>query len=199
MGYIAIGAAFDSDDSDDEVGMTEEAVRQARDAPDGSMAVANAAVQRLTDRTMRGEGHSYHDDDTPDANTAGAAGRASFKIMARSQLDDWLHRGDDPIVRDMNLYIYSMWVYRVEKHAYRLATGLESSNMDIEFDESYTARGTFIQRLSAEPRVPKLEGMQYVSEATAEVHYIHAAGHSAPPAALVGACCLNDSVGCPND
>ena len=44
--------------------------------------------------------------------------------------------------------------------------------MDIEFDESYTARGTFIQRLSAEPRVPKHEGMQYVSEANAEVHYM---------------------------
>ena len=40
----------------DELGMTEEAVRQARDAPDGSMAVANAAFQRLTGRTMRGEG-----------------------------------------------------------------------------------------------------------------------------------------------
>ena len=74
----------------DEVDMAEE--------PDGGKAVANAAVRRLTDRTMRGEGRSYDDDDTPDANTAGAAGRASFKVMALSQLDDWLHRGDDPIV-----------------------------------------------------------------------------------------------------
>ena len=28
-----------------------------------------------------------------------------------SQLDDYLHRGDHDIVRNMNLYVYSMWVY----------------------------------------------------------------------------------------
>ena len=49
---------------------------------------------------------------------AAAAGHKS-KAFVLSQLDDWLHRGDDPIVRDMNLYVYSMWVYRVEKKKHR--------------------------------------------------------------------------------
>ena len=35
---------------------------------------------------------------------AAAAGHKS-KAFVLSQLDDWLHRGDDPIVRDMNLYV----------------------------------------------------------------------------------------------
>ena len=34
--------------------------------------------------------------------------------FALSQLDDWLHRGEHDIVRDMSLYVYSIWVYRVE-------------------------------------------------------------------------------------
>ena len=82
----------------------------------------------------------------------------------------------DPIVREENLYIYSMWAYRVETRAHCLAPRWDSStpraprHIDIEFDESYNAHGTFVQRLSAEPRIPKPEGMQYVPETNAEVH-----------------------------
>jgi hypothetical protein len=36
------------------------------------------------------------------------------KGFALSQLDDWLHRGKHDIVRHMSLYIYSIWVSRVE-------------------------------------------------------------------------------------
>ena len=45
-------------------------------------------------------------------------------------------------------------------------------HIDIEFDDSYKAHGTFVQCLSAEPRIPKPEGMQYVPETNAEVHYM---------------------------
>ena len=45
-------------------------------------------------------------------------------------------------------------------------------HIDIEFDESYNAHGTFVQRLSEEPRIPKPQGMQYVPETNPEVHYM---------------------------
>ena len=40
---------------------------------------------------------------------------------ASSQLDDWHHRGDHPIVRHMSLYTYSMWIYRAEMPSHRAA------------------------------------------------------------------------------
>ena len=54
----------------------------------------------------------------------------------------------DPIVREENLYIYSMWAYRVETRAHCLAPRWDSStpraprHIDIEFDDSYKAYGT---------------------------------------------------------
>ena len=36
-------------------------------------------------------------------------------VVTSSQYDDWLHRGPDPLVAPLSLYLYSMWVYRVEK------------------------------------------------------------------------------------
>ena len=93
-----------------------------------------------------------------------------------SQLDDWLHRGDDPIVRDMNLYVYSMWVYRAEKN---LTVQKKSSDrppparyVEIEFDDAYPSKNTFVQRLAMEPRVPMLDGMQFIPVTNAEPHYI---------------------------
>ena len=73
----------------------------------------------------------------------------------------------------MNLYVYSMWVYRVEKN---LTVRRKSDRptaprqVEIEFDESYPSRDTFVQRLTQEPRVPMIEGMQFVPETNAEVH-----------------------------
>ena len=34
-----------------------------------------------------------------------------------------MHRGDDPSVRDMSLYIYSLWVYRVELEPHARTAG----------------------------------------------------------------------------
>ena len=98
--------------------------------------------------------------------------------VALSQLDDWLHRGTHPIVRDMNLYVYSMWVYRAEKNR-TLATTLPvgarapaKKHVEIEFDAAYPSRDSFTQRLAWEPRVPMVEGMQFVSDSNPEVHYM---------------------------
>ena len=46
---------------------------------------------------------------------AGAAKPSKTTYSNSSQHDDWLHRGDHPLVRHMNLYLYSMWVYRSER------------------------------------------------------------------------------------
>ena len=108
---------------------------------------------------------------------APSPGRGS-KGVALSQHDDWLHRGDDPIVRDMNLYVYSMWVYRVENNL--TATPRPGKDkrppadrhVELEFDEGYPSRETFKQRLAVEPRVPMIEGMQFISETNAEAHYM---------------------------
>eukprot|EP00959_Pyramimonas_sp_CCMP1952_P134339 2810528-Pyramimonas_sp.AAC.1 len=61
-----------------------------------------------------------------------------------SQPDDWLHRGDDPIVRDVNLRVRSMWAYRSEKN---LAVQRMSSDrpplaryVEIEFDDAYPSK-----------------------------------------------------------
>ena len=139
--------------------------------------VATRALQNLCTELKEG---AVVDEDTVGAGLAGdgpgddAAGH-KCKAFVLSQLDDWLHRGDDPIVRDMNLYVYSMWVYRVEKN---LTVRRQSQcpacprHVDIEFDDTYPSRSTFMQRLAVEPRVPMLEGMQFVSEANAEAHYM---------------------------
>eukprot|EP00959_Pyramimonas_sp_CCMP1952_P117089 2447543-Pyramimonas_sp.AAC.1 len=39
-----------------------------------------------------------------------------FRIVrTTSTLDDWLHRGGDPVLKHMSLQVYAMWVYRCEK------------------------------------------------------------------------------------
>ena len=104
-----------------------------------------------------------------------AAAKNKSKAFFLSQLDDWLHRGDDPIVRYMNLYVYSMWVYRVEKNftaRKKSDSPAVPAHVEIEFDDTYPSRGNFMQRLAVEPRVPMLEGMQFVSETNAETHYM---------------------------
>ena len=40
------------------------------------------------------------------------------RTRTTTPVDDWLHRGDHPVLKDMPLYIYAMWVYSDEKPAY---------------------------------------------------------------------------------
>ena len=51
-----------------------------------------------------------------------------------------------------------------------IETPSKPRHVDIAFDVSYAPSATFVQRLAVEPRVPKLEGVQFVSEADAEKH-----------------------------
>ena len=70
---------------------------------------------RPSSRTWLGAELAAAPEPAEEAPPAPGPARAA-RGFALSQLDDWLHRGDDAIVRDMNLYVYSMWVYRVEKN-----------------------------------------------------------------------------------
>ena len=84
-----------------------------------------------------------------------AFGEESAAVVTSSQYDDWLHRGDNPVLSELSLYLYSMWVYRVEKP--------ESSSPEdflFPFDESYPLKDAYAQRIAAEPRVPRIDGCQ---------------------------------------
>ena len=74
---------------------------------------AMCALRRLANDFQ--EGHAVDDCDATEVVGNGQQRAACPKSVALSQLDDWLHRGNDPIVAHMNLYVYTIWVYRVEK------------------------------------------------------------------------------------
>ena len=85
-------------------------------------------------------------------------------VVSTSALDDWLYRGDDPIVKDMSLLVYSMWVYRFEK-PHRNPNHKESFRfIDIEFAPHYHLCKTHCQRLATEFRVPLFEGYTMPSQ-----------------------------------
>ena len=76
-------------------------------------------------------------------------------VVTSSQYDDWPYRGDHPLLKDLSLYLYSMWVYRVEKPARK-----DPEIMTIPFDDGYTLKNAYVQRIAAEPRVPRVDGCQ---------------------------------------
>ena len=98
------------------------------------------------------------------------------RYHAYDQLDDWHHRGSHSIVQNMNLYEYSRWVYRVEFSPFNVANAQverkRPRHIDIPFDADYSLATTWIQRLSREPRVPRVEGMKFESLANPEMHYL---------------------------
>ena len=93
-----------------------------------------------------------------------------------SQLDDWHHRGEHPILRGMNLYEYSTWVYRHELPPFASSdTAAQPSkrcHLDIPFDDSYAPGRTWVQRVAQTPRVPRLEGIRFETDANPEMHYL---------------------------
>ena len=78
--------------------------------------------------------------------------------MFTSSYDDWMWRGDDPIVRDMSWYVYSMWIYRVELGAPSQETCSTLRYIEIKFAPHYHLHRTHAQRLATEFRVPFFEG-----------------------------------------
>ena len=85
---------------------------------------------------------------------------AGYLSVTTSSLEDYLFRGDHPILKDMSWSTYGMWVYRVE-----LPPGAGTSVraafprfMDLYFDSAYKLYKSHCQRISTEPRVPMFEG-----------------------------------------
>lgn len=77
-------------------------------------------------------------------------------FVTTSTIEDWLWRGDDPVVKDMSLQIYSMWVYKVERpppakdpHVY-----IRLRHIEIDFSSDYKLSCSHLQRISSELRVP---------------------------------------------
>ena len=123
------------------------------------------------------EGHSIEPNEEPVESVLAAATSGSKAIgYALSQLDDYLNRGLDPLVKDMSLYIYSMWVYRAERSPFAQDASREQTrkprHIEIPFLGSYTAAKTWTQRIAKEPRVPKPEGYKFITNADPEMHYL---------------------------
>ena len=76
-------------------------------------------------------------------------------VCTGSQYDDWLYRGTHPLVKDMCLYVYSIWIYRAEISRSSLGT-----QVTLSFDPSYVLAEMYIQRIATEPRVPRIDGCQ---------------------------------------
>ena len=146
--------------------------------------IANASGGSLRDVTKAlkkmQEGEAEEVPETQGPTVDGLA-QGKFRGAVLSQHDDWMHRGDHPIVRDMSLYVYSIWVYRVELPLHALpageldpeGSGGRTLHVDIAFDSSYSAARNWTQRLAVEPRIPKADGFQFVSaESNVETHYL---------------------------
>ena len=85
------------------------------------------------------EGHSLEPTEVvSDSVTQAASSGKHATGYALSQLDDYLHRGSHPLVKDMSLYIYSMWVYRSEKSPFAADAsadkGKKQHHIEIPFD-----------------------------------------------------------------
>ena len=73
-----------------------------------------------------------------------------------STLEDWLHRGDHPVVVNMSLFVYAMWVYRVEKAA--ACGSRRPRHVCIDFASTYSLHNSHEQRLATSFRVPNFQG-----------------------------------------
>ncbi|CAE7805372.1 unnamed protein product [Symbiodinium sp. CCMP2592] len=82
-------------------------------------------------------------------------------VVTTSSLEDYLFRGDHPLVRDMSWSPYGMWVYRVELPPTLAGKSVRAAlprHVDVFFAEKYKLSASHCQRISSEPRVPMFEG-----------------------------------------
>ena len=93
------------------------------------------------------EGHSLEPTEVPVDSVTEAASRSSNATgFALSQLDDYLHRGTYPLVKDMSLYIYSSWVDIAERSPFAQDGSSNKQrklrHIEIPCHESYAASKT---------------------------------------------------------
>jgi hypothetical protein len=123
------------------------------------------------------EGHSLEPTEAPvDSVTEAASRGGNATGFAMSQLDDYLHRGTHALVKDISLYIYSMWVYRAVRTPFAQDASSDQKrklrHIEIPFHETYAAARTWTQRIAKEPRVPKPEGYRFITDVDSEMHYL---------------------------
>ena len=158
-----------------------DSLQYAHDAIQGMS--CNTAEKSNARRAMRRllvdfkEGHSLEPTELPvDSVTEAASRGRNATGFALSQLDDYLHRGTHPLVKDMSLYIYSMWVYRAEMKPFAHDASSNQQrklrHIEIPFHESYAVTKTWTQRITKEPRVPKPEGYKFITDVDSEMHYL---------------------------
>ena len=75
-------------------------------------------------------------------------------VVTTNQLDDYNHRGDHPLLAPMTLYVYSMWVHRVEA----VQTHGEQRCVRVPFHSSYKLAVGYTQQITVTERVPKIDG-----------------------------------------
>jgi hypothetical protein len=90
------------------------------------------------------------------------------ECFALNQYSDWYNRGDHCIVKHMSLYVYSMWVSRVDLRVVPPARKC----LHIPFDEGYAAPNTWVQHILVDPCVPRLEGFQSMINSDPEIYYM---------------------------
>ena len=72
-------------------------------------------IQKFLNQCCSEIKHTEHTGDSDDAAEGDDREDTHLRqAVTTSALEDWLRRGDHPIVKDMHWYVYSMWVYRVE-------------------------------------------------------------------------------------
>ena len=78
----------------------------------------------------------------------------SVNLSTQAFYDDWLHRGQERLLLNMNHYVYAMFVAKVSR-CDALSKGLYA----YEFDEHYGQAANFVQVILDAPRTPYLHGI----------------------------------------
>ncbi|CAK0887182.1 unnamed protein product [Prorocentrum cordatum] len=120
------------------------ATKAARDAPDHRQVVSFLA--------------KFMQDMGCESEEAPKTGDGFRIVRTTSTLDDWLHRGDDPVLKHMSLQVYAMWVYRCEKPDGLWRDKTRAQHLDFDFAPHYALYATHKQRLAPELRAPLFEG-----------------------------------------
>ena len=109
------------------------ATKAARDTLDHRQVVSFLA------KFMRGMGS--------ESEEAPRTGDGFRVVRSTSTLDDWLHRGDHPVLRHMSLQVYAMWVYRCETSDGLWRDKARARHLDFDFAPHYALVATHKQRL----------------------------------------------------
>ena len=89
-----------------------------------------------------------------------AAGTHAFDVarynrvtVTTTTIEDWLWRGDDPLVKHMSLYVYAMWMYRVEKSMHKESGVVAPRYVEVDFSCDYKLYHSHKQRVATEFRI----------------------------------------------